>query len=134
MSNTDTQKTSDTSSAANGRVGSSDSSAPILPGGERRKAFGLYWETKRDFLKVQIGEGLAYALFSRGWNARDTGLDEPSQHETDEDAFDAWNRDVTEYVPTLWDAYLFGLNRGKGMKSLPNNGGDTPRAKPEGCV
>lgn len=62
MSNTDTQKTHDASSAADGRVGSSDSSA------------------------------------------------------SDEDAFDAWNRDITEYVPTLWDAYLFGLCRARGRE------------------
>lgn len=44
-----------------------------------------------------------------------------SAFEADEDAFEKWNRDVTDYVPTLWDAYLFGLSRGRsGTNELGN--------------
>lgn len=83
MSNTDTQKTSDTSSAANGRVGSSDSSAS----GE----------------SPQFDEGGDPGVHDRE--------EESAQCEADEDAFNEWNRDIDGYEPTLWDAYLFGLKR-----------------------
>lgn len=38
--------------------------------------------------------------------------------EQDEDAFNDWNRDITDYVPSLWDAYCFGLNRGRRLAQL----------------
>ncbi len=36
--------------------------------------------------------------------------------EDDEDAFNDWNLDIDNYVPTLWDAYLFGLSRGRSER------------------
>lgn len=40
-------------------------------------------------------------------------MDSRTQAEKDEDAFDSWNQDIINYEPTLWDAYLFGLRRGR---------------------
>jgi hypothetical protein len=36
-----------------------------------------------------------------------------SETEDDEDAFNNWNMDTTDYEPSLWDAYLYGLIRGR---------------------
>ena len=36
-----------------------------------------------------------------------------TQAEQDEDAFNSWNRDITDYEQSLWDAYLFRLRRGR---------------------
>lgn len=36
-----------------------------------------------------------------------------ARSEEDEDSFNAWNRDITDYEPSLFDAYVFGLNRGR---------------------
>jgi hypothetical protein len=58
--------------------------------------------------------------------------DERSFHEKDEDAFHDWNRDVTDYVPTLWDAYCFGLARGRVI--LPQQGKDATNEGARGLV
>ncbi len=40
-------------------------------------------------------------------------LDQRSQNERDEDAYNEWHRNVENYIPEPWDAYCLGLERGR---------------------
>jgi len=54
-----------------------------------------------DQLKTPVNEPVAVSPVDAG----------SAQCEAEEDTFNKWNRDIDDYAPTLWDAYLFGLKQ-----------------------